>query len=143
MAAVAHPSRTTLTGREEGSPHVAGSLSGEDRGSGSLGLSGESVAAAGVVAALLLAASECWLGEVEEDALLHQEGTEADQEGQEANLGVVQGQHVVEIYLLGAGQVPVAAVGYPVPAFAAQHSDAAVEVGGAPWEHGRAAVLGI
>lgn len=52
------------------------------------------------VAALLLTASEYWLLEVEVDALLHLEGTAVVQAGQEACLEVVQGQHVVEIYLV-------------------------------------------
>lgn len=53
-----------------------------------------------VAAALLPTASECWLWEVEVDALLHWEGTMVGQAGQEANLEAVQGQCVMEIYLL-------------------------------------------
>lgn len=52
-----------------------------------------------VAAALLPTASEYWIWEVEVDALLHLEGTMVVQAGQEASLGVVQGQHVVEILL--------------------------------------------
>ncbi len=58
------------------------------------------VSVAEVAAALLLTASEYWLWEVEVDALLHLEGTAVVQAGQEASLEVVQGQHVVEIYLV-------------------------------------------
>lgn len=53
-----------------------------------------------VAAALLLTASECWFWEVEVDALVHLEGTVVVRAGQEASLEVVQGQHVVEIYLV-------------------------------------------
>lgn len=58
------------------------------------------VSAAEVAAALLLTATEYWFWEVEEDDLLHLEGTAVAQAGQVINLEVVQGQHVVEIYLV-------------------------------------------
>lgn len=58
------------------------------------------VAVGGAVAALLLAASEHLLWEVEGDDPSHLEGTAVDQAGQEANLGAVQGPHVVERYLV-------------------------------------------
>lgn len=58
------------------------------------------VSVAEAAAALLLAASACWLWEVEEDALLHLEGIMAVLAGRGASLEVVQGQHVVEICLV-------------------------------------------
>lgn len=58
------------------------------------------VSVAEAAAALRLTASEYWLWEVEVDALLHLEGTAVVQAGQEASLEVVQGQHVMEIYLV-------------------------------------------
>lgn len=58
------------------------------------------VSVAEAAAALLLTASEYLLWEVEVDALLHLEGTAVVQAGQEASLEVVQGQRVMEIYLV-------------------------------------------
>lgn len=106
-------------------------------------LLGVLVAVAGVVAALLLAASEHLLWEVEGDAPSHPEGTVVDQAEQEANPGAVQGPHVVETCQIAAGQVLVVGAGYLVRAFAAQHWDGAgEEEEDAPWVSGTAAVPG-
>lgn len=58
------------------------------------------VSVAGVAAALLLTAYGYCLWEVELDVLLHWEGTVVVQARQVASLEVVQGQHVMEIYLV-------------------------------------------
>lgn len=58
------------------------------------------VSAAEVAGALLLTASGYWLWEVEVDALSHRAGTVVVQAGQEASFEAVQGQRVVEIYLV-------------------------------------------
>lgn len=99
------------------------------------------VSVAEAAAASLLAASVCWLWEVEEDGLMHLEGIMAVQAGRGASLEVVQGQHVVERCLLVIEQVQAAGVGYPVLAFVAPHLGEAGVEEGAPWVRGIAAVL--
>lgn len=117
-------------------------MSGE--GHGSAIDVGALVSVAEVVAALLLAASECWFGEVGEDALWDLVGRGVVLVQQGANLGVVQGQHAVEICLLATKQVQAAGAAYPVLASAAPYwGESGAEEGHAPWVHGIAAVQGI
>lgn len=137
MAVPACLTQTTGRGLEgEGLRAAGGHLSGEGHGSVSENLDAlVSVAEA----ALLLTASEYWFWEVEGDALLHLEGTAVVQAGQEASLGVGQGQCVVGIYLLEQEQVQAAGAGYLVPASFEPHLGGAGEEG-APSVHGGAAV---
>lgn len=110
---------------------------------GGLRCLGAFVSAAEAAAASLPAAFDCWLWEVEVDALLHLEGTAAVRGGPEANSEAVQGRRAVEIYLLAQGQVQAVGVGYLVPAFVEPHwGGAGEEEEDAPWVRGIAAVRG-
>lgn len=131
MAAPTRLIQTTWRGLEGGCLRAAGGrLSGEGLGSvtGGLGSVMEGrghldalVSVAEVAAALLLMASECWLWEVEVDALLRLEGKAVVPARQEASLEVVQGQHEEGKYLLAQEQVQVAGAGYLEPAFVVPH----------------------